>query len=77
MKKSDKEPGYAESFEELQKILSDMESGEVDVDDLSVKVKRAAELIEFCRRRLKDTEVEVKKVVEKFEAEAEEEEEEG
>jgi exodeoxyribonuclease VII small subunit len=69
MKKSDKEPGYAAAFEELQKILSDMESGEVDVDDLSVKVKRAAELIEFCRKRLKDTEVEVKKVVERFEAE--------
>ena len=68
MKKGDKETGYAESQDELQKILADMESGEMDVDDLSQKVKRAAELIEFCRKRLKETEVEVKKVVEKFEA---------
>jgi exodeoxyribonuclease VII small subunit len=75
MKKQDKEPGYAAAFEELEKILSDMESGEVDVDDLSAKVKRAAELIEFCRRRLKDTEVEVRKVVEKFEKETGDEEE--
>ena len=63
MKKSDKEPGYADAFEELQAILADLERGEIDVDDLSIKVKRAAELIAFCRKRLADAEVEVKKVV--------------
>jgi len=73
MKKSDKEPGYAEAYDELQKILADLEGGEIDVDDLSAKVKRAAELIEFCRKRLKDTEVEVKKVVERFEKDGDEE----
>lgn len=67
MKKSDKTPGYAEAYEELQTLLSDLENGDIDVDELSVKVKRAAELIAFCRKRLQDTEVEVKKVVESFE----------
>jgi exodeoxyribonuclease VII small subunit len=67
MKKPDKEPGYAEAFEELQAILADLERGEIDVDDLSVKVKRAAELIGFCRKRLADVEVEVKKVLEPME----------
>jgi exodeoxyribonuclease VII small subunit len=70
MKKADKEPGYAEAFEELQAILADLERGEIDVDDLSAKVKRAAELITFCRKRLADAEVEVKKVVEQVEKES-------
>lgn len=70
MKKSDKTPGYAEAYEELQALLADLESGEIDVDDLSIKVKRAAELIAFCRKRLEDTAVEVKKVVDSFEKES-------
>ena len=67
MTKKDKVPGYAEAYEELQTILADLEGGEIDVDELSAKVKRAAELIDFCRKRLKDTEVEVKRVVESME----------
>jgi exodeoxyribonuclease VII small subunit len=39
----------------------------VDVDELSEKVKRAAELITFCQSRLRETDVQVKKVIEKFE----------
>jgi exodeoxyribonuclease VII small subunit len=58
--------GYGASYEELQNILAALEQGEIDVDDLSAKVKRAAELIESCQKRLKDAEVEVKRVVEKF-----------
>jgi exodeoxyribonuclease VII small subunit len=64
--KINKGPGYGSSYEELQQILAALEQGEIDVDDLSEKVKRAAELIEFCQKRLKDAEVEVKRVVEKF-----------
>jgi len=70
-KKSEKTPGYAEAYDELQKILADLEGGEIDVDELSAKVKRAAELIDFCRKRLKDTEVEVKRVVEQIDQEEE------
>jgi exodeoxyribonuclease VII small subunit len=70
-KKSEKTPGYAEAYDELQKILTDLEGGEIDVDELSAKVKRAAELIDFCRKRLKDTEVEVKRVVEQIDQEEE------
>jgi exodeoxyribonuclease VII small subunit len=70
MKKADKTSGYAEAFEEVQAILADLERGEIDVDDLSAKVRRAAELIAFCRKRLADAEVEVKKVVEQVEKES-------
>ncbi|HMX95421.1 MAG TPA: exodeoxyribonuclease VII small subunit [Elusimicrobiota bacterium] len=63
MKKTD---SYTASFEEIQKILAALEQGDVDVDVLSDNVKRAAELIEFCRKRLRETELQVKKVMEKF-----------
>jgi exodeoxyribonuclease VII small subunit len=66
MKKS-QEGSYAENYAELEKILEGLEQGEVDVDQLSAAVKRAAELIESCQKKLKETEAEVKKVVEKFE----------
>lgn len=67
-----KDGGYGASYEELQQILAALEQGEIDVDDLSAKVKRAAELIEFCQKRLKDAEVEVKRVVDKFKEKIEE-----
>jgi exodeoxyribonuclease VII small subunit len=62
-----KKSGYAAAYEELKQILDSLEHGEIDVDELSEKVKRAAELIESCQKRLRDAEVEVKRVVEKFE----------
>jgi exodeoxyribonuclease VII small subunit len=46
-----KTEGYAAAYDELQKILEAMDQGEIDVDELSEKVKRAAELIEFCQKR--------------------------
>lgn len=47
---------YAEAFDELQEIVSEIEQGEISVDELSVKVKRAAELIKICKTKLTTTE---------------------
>lgn len=57
---------YRKAFEELQQITHDIESEEVSVDDLSVKVKRAAELLEVCNAKLKSTEEEVNKIIERI-----------
>jgi exodeoxyribonuclease VII small subunit len=62
-----KSEGYAAAYEELQKILEAMDQGDIDVDELSEKVKRAAELIEFCQKRLRDTDLQVKRVMQKLE----------
>ena len=35
---------YTEAFEELQQLVQHMESGQINVDELALKVKRAAEL---------------------------------
>jgi exodeoxyribonuclease VII small subunit len=59
---------YSSAITELEEIVNDIESGEVDVDVLTAKVKRASELIKFCKDNLRDTQKEVSKVLEGMEA---------
>ena len=56
-------PNYAEAFEELQQIVSEIEEGHISVDDLSQKVKRAAFLINICNEKLTSTEDDVNKIL--------------
>jgi len=60
---------YSKSLDELQKILTDLESENVEIDKLAEKVKRATELIKMLRSKLKKTEVEIKEIVKEFESE--------
>jgi len=62
-KKKGDEPSYAEASTELEQILHDIESGEIDLDVLAEKVERAAALLQICRQKLAATETKVKKVV--------------
>ena len=57
---------YQQAFEELEQIAADIESEEVSVDDLAKKVKRAANLLEICNAKLKLTEIEVYKIIQKI-----------
>lgn len=57
------EPSYAKSFQELQEIVQEIENGEISVDVLSKKVKRAAELIKICKAKLNSTEEDVNKIL--------------
>jgi exodeoxyribonuclease VII small subunit len=59
---------YEKAYEELQQIISDIETGEISVDILSEKVKRAAELIQFCKEKLTSTENDVQKILEDLKA---------
>ena len=62
-----KEIKYNDAMKELEGILDGLESERIDVDELSLKVKRAIELIKLCRGKIEDTELEVKKIVKEFE----------
>jgi exodeoxyribonuclease VII small subunit len=62
-KKKGGELSYAEASSELEAILHEVESGEIDLDLLSEKVERAAALLAMCRERLATTATRVKKVV--------------
>lgn len=57
---------YVEAFNELQAIVAQMEEGNISVDELSEKVKRATALIAVCRRKLTTTEEEVGNILEEL-----------
>ncbi len=61
-------PNYTEAFEELQAIVAEIEGGEISVDELSDKVKRAALLIKICKNKLTATEGDVNKILNELES---------
>jgi len=63
----EKELNYTVAFEELQNIVADIEEGEISVDELSIKVKRAAELIKICKNKLTSTEEDVNQILKELE----------
>ena len=58
-----KEQGYRQSIEEIEIILAKIESGEIDIDNLTAEIKRAAKLLQDCKEKLFKTEQEVEKVI--------------
>jgi exodeoxyribonuclease VII small subunit len=64
---SDKKPSFNQAVEELENILEQIESGELDVDELSGKVKRASELLRLCQSKLRSTEEEIDKIIDEME----------
>ena len=63
-----KELNYTEAFNELQEIVSEIEKGEISVDRLSEKVKRAALLIRICKTKLTNTEEDVNKILKELDS---------
>jgi len=61
---------YSSALKEMEDILKSIENSELDVDELSKKVKRVSFLIRFCREKLKKTEAEVENTLSKMDEEA-------
>ena len=59
---------YTEAFAELQAIVTEIERGEISVDELSEKVKRAAQLIKYCKSKLSSTEEDVNAILRELDA---------
>ncbi len=57
---------YTQAKQELEEIVSAIESGELDVDALTEKVKRASELIAFCKEKLTKTDKELQKILDEI-----------
>ncbi len=64
-----KKLSYAEAYTQLQDILHEVENGTLDVDELTVKVNKASELIKLCKGKLYETETEIEKILEDLEEE--------
>jgi len=62
----EKSKTYQGAFEELQLLVRKMENAEISVDELAEMIKRATLLINICKKKLTDTEEEVKGLLEKL-----------
>jgi exodeoxyribonuclease VII small subunit len=57
---------FREALAELEAILQRIESEETDIDRLADELKRAAELLEICRGKIRRAEAEVTQIVQKL-----------
>ena len=54
---------YASAVAELDEILNELEDEALNVDILADRVKRASELITFCRTRITSAKTQVEQIV--------------
>lgn len=54
---------YSSAIAEVEKILERFGAGQMEVDELGEQVKRATELIKFCKERLRKAEKDVEAVL--------------
>lgn len=60
---------YLDAYNELQQIVSEIELGEVNVDDLTLKIQRATQLIGICKTKLTDSEEQVEELLKQLQIE--------
>ena len=63
-------PSYGEAAGRLEEILTRIEEGRVDIDELSGLVGEAAGLVSLCREKIRAAEVQVETVTEQLERDA-------
>ena len=54
---------YTKALDEIQQIIYQIENEEFSVDELTEKIKHVTELINFCKKSLKQTEEEINKIL--------------
>ncbi|MDR2423209.1 MAG: exodeoxyribonuclease VII small subunit [Prevotellaceae bacterium] len=54
---------YKDALNEIESIIATMENGEPDIDDTLKNVKRASELIKFCKEKLRTVDEELTKLM--------------
>ncbi len=60
---TESEIGYADAVGELDQILDELDDDSIDIDVLSERVERAAELIAICRSRIHTANTQVANIV--------------
>lgn len=60
---------YRQAIDELETILRALETDTVDVDDLTARVQRSAELIRLCKQKLRSAESAIDQVFENLDEE--------
>ena len=59
----EKEINFEEKVKELEQIINELESGEIDLEDSIEKYTKAMKLVSECDEKLKSIEEQVNKIV--------------
>ena len=59
---------YSKAMKRLEEIVEQIETEQIDVDELSQRVKEAVALIKVCKDKIDKAEMEVKEIVEHLDA---------
>jgi exodeoxyribonuclease VII small subunit len=59
-----KEMAYHAALAEAEKVLKQLESDELDIDEMSDAVKYALDMLQLCRQKLHATQEEIEKRME-------------
>ena len=54
---------YEEAIKELETIVSQIETNELDIDQLTERLKDAKELVKLCKDKLYKTDEEIKAIL--------------
>lgn len=54
---------YAQAMERLEAIMNDVQGGKMDIDSLTDVLKKADEMVKFCKNKLYKVDEEVKTVL--------------
>jgi len=64
---SKQKPTYNEALTELEQLLAELENESgLNMDTVSEKVKRAAVLLEICKKQLHELDTELEKILEQI-----------
>ncbi len=61
------EPSFRVAMTELESILERIDGNDIDIDQLATELRRATELLELCRGKIRKAEVEVNQIVQQLE----------
>lgn len=67
MKSSEEEVSFTNALQELEAILQRIDSDGIDIDALAGELRRATDLLELCRGKIRRAEVEVSQIVQRLE----------
>ncbi|MHB1232943.1 MAG: exodeoxyribonuclease VII small subunit [Burkholderiales bacterium] len=64
MSKTPKAPAFEDALAELEKIVANMEAGQLPLEESLAAYKRGTELLKFCQQKLQDAESQVRVLTE-------------
>ncbi len=60
---------YNEAVQKIEEILNKLENDELSIDELTNNIRLASELMKFCKNKLRETEIEVERILENIDGE--------